>query len=87
MKLERGATEAIGHGSLSHGSFCFFFQKEALFFFEKKNQKTFDQARRGLSAKAPTVLALGTRLFVRAKSPSTRVASAALCGRRTAQPT
>jgi hypothetical protein len=22
-------------------SFCFFFQKEALFFFEKKNQKTF----------------------------------------------
>jgi hypothetical protein len=21
--------------------FCFFFQKEALFFFEKKNQKTF----------------------------------------------
>jgi hypothetical protein len=24
-----------------NGSFCFFFQKEALFFFEKKNQKTF----------------------------------------------
>jgi hypothetical protein len=22
-------------------SFCFFFQKEGLFFFEKKNQKTF----------------------------------------------
>jgi hypothetical protein len=22
-------------------SFCFFFQKEVLFFFEKKNQKTF----------------------------------------------
>jgi len=22
-------------------SFCFFFQKEALFFFEKKNQETF----------------------------------------------
>jgi len=24
-------------------SFCFFFQKEVLFFFEKKNQKTFVQ--------------------------------------------
>jgi len=24
-------------------SFCFFFQKEALFFFEKKNQKNFYQ--------------------------------------------
>jgi hypothetical protein len=24
-----------------NGSFCFFFQKEALFFFTKKNQKTF----------------------------------------------
>jgi hypothetical protein len=23
-------------------SFCFFFQKEELFFFEKKNQKTFN---------------------------------------------
>jgi hypothetical protein len=26
-------------------SFCFFFQKEALFFFEKKNQKTFVRLR------------------------------------------
>jgi len=26
---------------LKDESFCFFFQKEALFFFEKKNQKTF----------------------------------------------
>jgi hypothetical protein len=26
-------------------SFCFFFQKEALFFFEKKNQKTFIHIR------------------------------------------
>jgi len=29
-------------------SFCFFFQKEALFFFEKKNQKTFIRLAPGL---------------------------------------
>jgi hypothetical protein len=35
-----GEPPARGENQTSK-SFCFFFQKEVLFFFEKKNQKTF----------------------------------------------
>jgi len=46
MRPRRLASEQINK------SFCFFFQKEVLFFFEKKNQKTFVNAYGFFSAGA-----------------------------------